>query len=497
MSAAAVRAPASTAAVARHYLRLLSNGRPAAAFLIIGGMALMGGANSIGFEGLASALWLMALLPVLHWGPAGGASPLDQAMPVDRARHDLVRTACGAAWAAAALAAAIGPVSLLLYASHHGRPTAGFWWYPPLLVAVGVAYYVVGAAAWLRKGSFVALYCAVLAAATVPLVTPGLERMERLLSLRDAPAPGQPLRWMGGAVLALAAAAGAAWLAAILPRELPRAAATIALRLRAARFAAALRRPAPLRRAAGAPRRPARFRVALWREVVLLRPLQSAAVVLLLAGWLALTGGGGRRGNALFAIAVILPLFWPMVVWRAGTSPHLPRVEPLPAADVARQMARLAAGAGVLLLTLLPVLAVGAIGWAGAPASQPVEEWPAYLSSALLLYLMASLPAITAGEHRAGWSTGWIFFMLFVAIPLIRYGLPRGTFSPGSALAALFQEPGPPAAAVVLWTAIFTALAAGLASAGVDAERNPLVPPFLGPTQGTGSASPSPSAGQG
>ncbi|HVG46151.1 MAG TPA: hypothetical protein VM890_15520 [Longimicrobium sp.] len=474
MSDAAVRAPAPLRAVARHYLRLLANGRLAVALLIIAGVALLGSVNARGFEGLASVLWLMALLPLLHWGPGGGSSPLDQAMPVDRARHDLVRTACGAAWAAAALAAAIGPVSLLLYASHHGRPGAGFWWYPPLLIAVGVAYYVVGAAAWLRRGSFVALYCTVYASATLPLVIPGLARTERLLSLRDAPSPGEPLRWIGGAILVLAAAAGAAWLSAIAPRG--RAAGIPGLRPRTARSTATLRRRAPPRGAADAPRRPAPFRVAFWREVVLLRPLPSAAVVLLMAGWLAATGGESRRGNALFSIVLVLPLFWPMVVWRVGTSPRLARVEPLPASDVARQMARLAAGAGVLLLTLLPVLALGAASWPGTVAPLPVEEWAGLLSSALLLYLLASLPAITAGEHRGGWSTGWLFFLLLVGLPLIRLGLPRGTFSPGSALAALFAEPGPPAAAVVLWTAIFAALAARLAAAGVNAERRTLGP---------------------
>jgi hypothetical protein len=482
--------------VARHYLRLLANGRTVAAFLVIGGLAVLGSLNARGFEGLASVLWLMALLPVFHWGPAGGASPLDQAMPVDQARHDLVRTACGAAWAAAALATAIGPVSLLLYASHYGRAGTGFWWYLPLLVAVGVAYYVVGAAAWLRRGSFVVLYCAMLAAATLPLVVPGLERMERLLSLRDAPAPGEPLRWIGGVILILAAAAGIAWLSAIAPRGLPRTAAGPGLRLRNAQFAATLRRRAPLREAADAPRRPAPFRVAFWREVVLLRPVPSVAVVSLMAAWLAGAGGESRRGNALFSILVVLPLVWPMVVWRVGTSPSLARVEPLPAGDVARQMARLAAGAGVLLLTLLPVLALGAASWAGAAGPFPVGEWGGLLSSALLLYLLASLPAIAAGEDRGGWSTGWLFLLLFVVVPLIRYKLPRGTFSPGSALAAVFAEPGPPVAAVVLWTAIFAALAAGLASAGVDAERHCLVPPRPDAGQRTGSASPSPSAGR-
>jgi hypothetical protein len=409
-----------------------------------------------------------------------------------------VRTACGAAWAAAALATAIGPVSLLLYASHYGRAGTGFWWYPPLLVAVGVAYYVVGAAAWLRRGSFAVLYCTVYAAATLPVVIAGQARMERLLSLRDAPAPGEPLRWIGGMVLVLAAAAGAAWLSATTPRGLLRPTGVPGLRLRAARFTAALRRRAPLRGAADAPRRPAPFRVAFWREVVLLRPLPSTVVVLLMAGWLARTVAEDRREYALAAVVFILPLFWPMVVWRVGTSPRLQRVEPLPAGDVARQMARLAAGAGVLLFTLLPVLALGATGWAGAGAAAPLplREWAGYLGAALLLYLLASLAAIAAGEDRGGWTTGWLFILLFMGIPIIRNVVPRGTFSPSSALAVLFQEPGPPAAAVVLWTAIFAALAAGLASAGVDAERHCLVPPRPDAGQRTGSASPSPSAGR-
>lgn len=493
MSAAVPRGPASTAAVARHYLRLLANVRTAAAFAIAAVVAFLGGMNSIAFEAYPSALWLMALMPTLHWGPAGMAFPLDQAMPADRARHDLARTVAGAAWAAAALAAAIAPVALLQYSAHHGRPGAGFWWYPPLLLAAGVAWYVVGMAAWLRKGSFTVLYFSACAAATLRLVIPGLERMDGLLSLRDAPAPGEPLVWMGWMLVTLVAVAGIAWLSAIAPRGESRIAA--ALRLRAARWSrgsAVLRRRATHGGVPDGPRRPAPFPITVWREIVLLRPLVSAAAVLLIALWLGSTATENRRGTMVAAVAWLLPLFWPMIVWRVGMSPRLSRVQPLPAGDVARQMARLAAGAVVLLFALLPVLTVCPALWANAADLALTQEGIAFLAAALLMYLLVSLPAIAAGEGRGGWTTGWLFFLLFVAIPFIRFKVSRGPFSLGSALAAVLGETNPPATAIVLWTVIFTALAAGLAIAGVDAERHSLVPP-----RGDAAPSPAPSPSPG
>jgi hypothetical protein len=485
VSPAAPRALASTAAVARHYLRLLANVRTATGFIVTAGIVLLGGMQSIGFEAFPAVLWLMMLAPLLHWGIAGVALPLDQAMPVDRARHDLVRMACGAAWAAAALATAIVPVSLLLYFARDGRPGAGFWWYPPLLVIGGVVCYVIGAAAWLRRGSFVVFYCVVFAIAALSAVIPDRERVERLLSLRAAPAPGEPLRWMGIAILLLAAAAGIAWLSAIVPREPSRIAAALAPRLRAAR--GVLRRRPARPGAADAPRRPAPFRAAFWREVVLLRPLVSAAVVILMTAWLASVGTEGRK-DALWTIVYVLPVFWPLVVWRVGTSPRLPRVEPLPMGDVARQLARLAAGAAVLLFTLLPVLALDAVG-AGRTASLPAGTWAGYLGAALLLYLLASLPAIAAGEHRGGWTTGWTAFLLLVGLPLVRAMVPPGPLSLHSALVTAFLKPGPPAPAVALWTAILATLAVGAAAAGVNAERTSYVPPYLDPAQRAGPAS--------
>ncbi|HEX8906694.1 MAG TPA: hypothetical protein VF771_17720, partial [Longimicrobiaceae bacterium] len=60
---AAMREPASTAAVVRHYLRLLGSERNAIGFVVVGTLALMGSVATNGFEGIAAMIWLMLFYP--------------------------------------------------------------------------------------------------------------------------------------------------------------------------------------------------------------------------------------------------------------------------------------------------------------------------------------------------------------------------------------------------------------------------------------------------
>ena len=147
MSAAAPRRPARTGAVAGHYLRLLARERGTAMVLLPIAIVVYGSVNSAGFAGLALPVGLAFFFPLYQWR-GGGADPLDHAMPLDAALHRRVRAACGAAWAALALAACTGLYIGLFLAGQHGL--AGFpAWYPAVLYGWALAAYLFGAALWL------------------------------------------------------------------------------------------------------------------------------------------------------------------------------------------------------------------------------------------------------------------------------------------------------------------------------------------------------------
>ena len=59
-----------------------------------------------------------------------------------------------------------------------------------------------------------------------------------------------------------------------------------------------------------------------------------------------------------------------------------------------------------------------------------------------------------------------------VAIPIVRRVAPHARFSFGTAISAFAPQPGPWVGAMLLWTAIFAAAAAGAAAWGVALERS-------------------------
>ncbi|HEU0077682.1 MAG TPA: hypothetical protein VFQ76_08550, partial [Longimicrobiaceae bacterium] len=162
MSAPALRAPAQVGPVARRYLRLLAGRRAAWAYLLTPCIAVLASGNSRGFEGLALFVPFMALLPPIQGGTPGKRGPLEHALPIGRVRDDLLWVGCGAAWAAVALALAVGLTTALLAAGPRVL-AAGSGGYSLLLFAVGLGYYLFGAAVWLagsEAGFGLALLCA-------------------------------------------------------------------------------------------------------------------------------------------------------------------------------------------------------------------------------------------------------------------------------------------------------------------------------------------------
>ncbi|MFL5539685.1 MAG: hypothetical protein ACJ8J0_11870 [Longimicrobiaceae bacterium] len=480
---AATRESARTAEVARHYLRLLGSERTALAFGLTVGLALLCSMATRGFEGIAATLWLMLFYPLLQWGPADRRGGLDEAMPLGKARHHLVRVACGAAWAAAALAVSVTLVALLFYTGYQGHPGTGFWWYPALILGFGLAFDLFGAAAWLRgETGGMPLTLAVCALAILPfvLLDERWSRLVRLLSLREPPAPGEAWAWIGVMMLWLAAGAAAAWLCASAARWLPW--------LQARRARAAVREgvqgpggalPLPVVRPAvtDAPRRPARLHRVLWREIVLLAPkLGSAALLIALLVTMPADTDGERwtrLDHFAFLLTGLLPVWWPVAVWELG-KPARRRVEPLPVGALTQRLVRLAAGAVWLELVLLLVLAAPAVGiGAWIPLLDPgnASSWAGLLAGTLLLYLLASLPALLGTEHRLALYLGWIVFLIPV-MPLMHSTLPHSRFSLGSALSAVARETGTWPEAMVPWTVVVTAVAVVTAAWGVANERS-------------------------
>jgi hypothetical protein len=474
---AATREPATTAEVARHYLHLLGSERTARAFGLTVGLVLFSSLVAPGFAGIAAILWAMLFYPLLQWGSADRRGGLDEAMPLGQVRHHLVRAACGAAWAAAALSVSIVLVALLFYLGHPGRP--GFWWVPPLLLGFGLGFYLFGMAAWLPGETNAPLAWAVSACGILPFMLLGdrWNRLERLFSLREPPASGEAWALAGAAMLWLGAGAAAAWLSASAPRWLPR------LQVRYARAVprkgmrgpgGALPLPAVRPAAADAPRRPAPLHRVLWCEIVLLIPKLGSAALLIPLLVAAPTATGGERSTHFdsvgFFFTGLLPVWWPIFVWGIGSRPSRRGVEPLPVGALTQRLVRLAAGAVWLEVILLLVLAAPAAGlgaWIPPLVPGNATSWAALLADALLLYLLASLPTLLWTRHQLLLYVGWLVFLIPM-LPLVHSVRPHARFSLGSALSVAAGN----TEATVLWAAVFTAAAVLAAAWGVAEERS-------------------------
>ncbi|HST57470.1 MAG TPA: hypothetical protein VLK84_02205, partial [Longimicrobium sp.] len=55
--------------------------------------------SDLPFAEVRALTMLMLIFPLLHWGGRGSSRGLDQGLPMDDARQEWIRTACGALWA--------------------------------------------------------------------------------------------------------------------------------------------------------------------------------------------------------------------------------------------------------------------------------------------------------------------------------------------------------------------------------------------------------------
>jgi hypothetical protein len=460
VSAAAPHPPASTGRVARHYLALLGRGTGLTGIVLAVLLMLQSTVNTVNFwAGAALPLVLMFFFPLFQWRGPAHRGTLDAAVPLDGVQHDLVRVACGAAWASLTMTVPIGLLVLLASAGTR-KPFGGDpWWYPASLLLVGLTLYLFGSAVWLRaeragRVLLVVFLGLMLGSDVVGMGTWGLTFPATEAELRRA----GPYAWLGTAALWLAVAGACVWLAAAADRWLPWLEDSPVGRARMAVRRALARRallpagdPAP-HRPDLRPRRPAPLRVVLWREVVLLR---HAAILPVLLGLASVLQGRKDAGpepqpstQALFFVTV--SFFWPLLVWMDGREDRAP----LPVGDVARRLARVAAGAAWLGVVAGLVLA-------GEPAGVP---WTAVLYGVLMMYLLGSLPVLLSVRHPIRHTLLWWLAVIFVSGLAYQSGLP----TPWDPLA---DPPRGGWVGTLLWLAVTAVLTVTAAQIGLEEER--------------------------
>lgn len=504
MSARATpRAPAGTRTVIRHYLGMLGSGGGAWGIgtgVLVACLSSLGSDGAHAFSGVQSALGLAWLLPLLHWRESSRASASDPAMPLDRARHDLVRVLCGAAWACAAFLVLVG---LFMAASLFGEgPRFGGypWWYPFPAASAGLVLYLLGSAVWLRAerpgrvllvswllffivgGRVIWLLGGRAGAETFEWATVGLTWSSR------GGLQASAAQWALGSAVWLTVAWGLVWACASADRwtarvrwGLPRVGLPAPRRRSAA--------PRPERAVPGLRRAPGAW-AGFRRELLLVggrMPWLLAFALFLAWTWFEQESDASNTTPAMahdprmFGILSNFSLL-PVLVWLDGRGPGREYEDAFPVDVGVRRALRVAAGAAWLGLVLAPLLASTLAGdLAGGKldslASAPARVWLGVPGATLMLYLLGSLPVLLARRRPLQWT-----FALWVALVLL-VELPEASGSPGwhgwlySPLAAMHPLGLSPWAgqswerALALWLAVAVAATVAAAAAGARRDR--------------------------
>lgn len=476
MSAPALRAPARSWPVARRYLSLLARRRAAWVCVATPGIFFMAaGGNPWGFRGVAFLFPFLPLLPQIQWKQPGQRGPLEPALPIGRVRSDLLWVGCGAAWAATVLALVVG-LTAALVAAGYGGPDGGSGLYPFLLFAVGLGYYLFGAAFWLGLTRPLSLVIMVALASATGMHPPA--RLERLLALRIAPSPGEALGLVGPAALWLAAGAAAVGLAVSMPTWDPSGLArqTRAALRRVPRSRPALPAGKPRTLSAGGRRRTPPLGLVLWREIVLFRARMTwlVASALCIVLWLVpgMVGGLGPMAHTSASVLFAYALSWSYMVWLMGMASTRGGTAPLPVGMAAQRLVRVAAGAVWLEVTVLAALAARAAGvgaW-GEVGGTP-EAAVGIAICALILYLLGSVGTVLARRPGAGWMPAWFFFLMLGAFPLAMLDRAHSPLALGSVLSVFGPRPEPWLPAALLWGTVLAGLVWAAAARSAARER--------------------------
>jgi hypothetical protein len=438
---------------------------------------------------------LMFLLPLLHWRGQGARRLPGAAVPLGRIEHELLRAGCGAAWAAAALAAAIavhGAQVAALYPDFPGSLGGYPYWYPFSLLAAGVALYLAGSTVLLafERPARALVLLFVLGSMVAASLPPGAwKRLTVLAVPREEIRSVGVLEGLGGPALWLAVACAALYAAA-------RVGARVCAPARPTGLADARpllgrgRRPAFDHAAGGRGllRRPPSAATAAWRHVALLSDRMALPMLLaLLLAWSAARREIEAAGTQpLFSAALgqsgvlfLAALFWPVLVWLDRDEPQREHGEALPVGTLRNRVLHAAAGAAWLLVGVLVVAA----GWVGgalaagtlaSPADVSPWVWLGVPCGALTLYLFGTFTTVLS-EHPV------VIGFLATAV-LTGFSSSERSWSPRWVLAPFgFADPHSwrPAAAA-WWLALCAAAALGALALTVRADRYGRLLPLSG-----------------
>jgi hypothetical protein len=414
---------------------------------------------------------LMCFFPLLHWRGRAGRGSLEQALPVDGARYDLVRVACGAAGALFTLVLATSANLLIVdgwYERMGGYPAS----YPFALIAVGMAFYLFGAAVMLRAERPGRLLLVLWIVLSLVFLRFGGSRGRTTTFAPDGRVTSQTV------TVSLPLGTALLWLAASL------VAVVLAVTVRGRggvrstswpSFGSA-RTPLPRRPATAVLegiRNPAAARVVAVRQLAVQAPRMAVPLLIavLLGAWAAWRETGGS-GTFLADHLPLMPFvyagfFWPLLVWmdeRRGDWDGM-----LPVDTFSRRLLH-AAGGLVWLQAAVLIVVAGCIGGALAEgtiqslAQVPAWAMPGVPLSVLALYCLGTawtmLSAHPIRTALVGFLVTLQVLVVMDAIGNLQAGrsvwVPTGVFAPVNFGAPVQDHP---MGATILWILVFGALA--------------------------------------
>lgn len=357
MSAAALRAPARWTDAARAHLAASAPaglvGLAAVAAVTRPGQT----ARDVPFDEAGALTMLMLFLPLVHWRGRGSSRSLDQGLPMDDARQEWIRTACGALWAVLTVGAALAVHVLMDTRLRSGAVTyaPGL---PVSILARALGAYLLGAAVLARtdrpgRTLLVALGLMAVLVAVGELLTRSLMSThsvtEYLPRSEHVRVPG----WTRATLLPLVLGVGAVWVSGLLGRH---GGALRSLRARWIPAGSATRPPPrtrPVRLVPG-PRRAAGFGAAAVRQFGGLRGRLGWAA----AGIVAFYTLSYFR-LPMDAASVEIPVmwatvFWPALVWLEERGRGRDWDDSVPVGRVPLRIAHALAGAVWLMAAVVP-----------------------------------------------------------------------------------------------------------------------------------------------
>jgi hypothetical protein len=447
VSAAALRPAARWTDVARAHLAASA---PAA---LLGVAAIAGAtrpgtrASDVPFAEVRDLTMLMLFLPLLHWRGRGGSRGLDQGLPMDDARQEWIRTACGALWAVLTVGTALAAHVLMDTRLRNGAVTyaPGL---PVSILACALGAYLVGAAVLVRtdRPGRTLLLALVLMAVLAAVGEPLTRSLMGTHSMTEYLPRGEHVRvpgWPRATLLPLVLGVGAVWVSGLLGRH------GGALRNVRARWmpAGSATRPGPRTRSVppvAGPRRAAGFGAAAVSQLGGLRGRLGWAAAGVVAFYtLSYVRLPMAAASAVDISVSLATAFWPVLVWLEERGRGREWDESVPVGRVPLRIAHALAGAVWLMAAVVPGSLIHPAGLA-VPAA------------ALGLYLAVTAGAALLDRPVLG------CFVVGVGIEIASFTFaPEHPLSLAHALAPLYAPNGITwsAAAWVVWLPLLAAAA--------------------------------------